>query len=390
MNKKPQVLVCQRGARHRYTIPRMLEEAGMLAALYTDSTVHSAAGKLARFTGKGGRLQALTAREPKGIPAGKIYSSDRLLISAASRGLVSGELSRSYQRWGLQKADVVYSMYGEDLPFVHWAKKQGAKIIVDVFISPLANRNLFEEQRKFGVHGGYPLNEEECRVSRTRGIGAYAPIADILLCPSEWVAEGVREFVPEEAHKIRVVPYGSSIQPGEQKNVQPGRLLFAGRDALRKGLPYFAEAVVNLKKSGVELDARVAGLTAESCSWMPCADALNFLGVVKMDQMSAEYEKADAFVLPSLAEGQAGVVLEALAHGCPVIATKESGVDFKHGENGLLVERRSVAQLEDSIKLILTNRNLRDKLGTNGKAFFEAEFSVDVWKHRLIEVIGNC
>lgn len=385
------VIVCQRGARHRYAIPRMFEEEGMLAALYTDSTVYSPLGRLAGLSGGGGasRLGALTARKPEGVPENKVRSSDRLVYAAFSKGLIRPELSPVFRHWGLGDADVVYSMYGEDRPFLEWAKKRGAKIVVDVFISPLANRNLFEEQQQFHVPGRTKLSESECRPSTERGIGAYAPIADILLCPSEWVAEGVKAFVPDQAHKIRVVPYGSSIRPGDQQGVERGRLLFAGRDALRKGLPYLAQAVEKLSASGLTLEARVAGLSAEECAWMPGFQSLEFLGVVEMARMSEEYARADLFVLPSLAEGQAGVVLEALAHGCPVVATRESGVDFKNGEDGLLVEMRSVEQLEAAIRRIVTDRAERNRIGANGKKFFEREFSSSVWKERLVEVINT-
>ncbi|WP_322607553.1 glycosyltransferase family 4 protein [Pontiella agarivorans] len=375
----------QRGARHRYQIPRMLEEAGLLAALYTDSTVYSPVGRMAGVLCKIGlgvhKLKALALRVPEGIPADKIFSSDRELLHR-------GKLSTVFEKRGLRGASVVYNMNGEDIPFLKYARAHGAKIIVDVFISPKANQNLYAEQQRFkgaGEKGG--LSEADCRRAEHRGIGAYAPLADILLCPSEWVADGVRDFAPDHAHKIRVVPYGSSIEPKRQVDVEPGRLLFAGRDALRKGLPYLAEAVAQLKSSGLSLQARVAGLTRKECDWMPYADHLEFLGIVPMDKMSQEYERADLFVLPSLAEGQAGVILEALSHGCPVAATRESGVDLITNENGMLVESRSAAQLADAIKTMVVDRGFRDRIGAQGRYFFEREFAPKVWRSRLVEVV---
>ena len=70
-----------------------------------------------------------------------------------------------------------------------------------------------------------------------------AGLADILLCPSEWVATGVRELSPEHADKIRIVPYGCSINYEGRLN-QPvrGRVLFAGSDIVRKGIQDLAEA----------------------------------------------------------------------------------------------------------------------------------------------------
>ncbi|MDF7806279.1 glycosyltransferase family 4 protein [Pontiellaceae bacterium B12219] len=387
------VLVCQRGARHRYSIPRIFEEAGMLAGLYTDSTCHSTAGKLIKklpiLGDKVPAAKSLEGRVPKGIPGAKIFSSDRPLVASALRYESFGDLSPVYKHWGLQNADVVYSMYGEDMGFLSWAKEQGAKIIIDIFISPLSNQVVWDEQVKFDTPERYLISEQDCRPSSDRGIGAFAPLADILLCPSEWVADGVRQFVPDHAHKIRVVPYGSSILPQKQCQVDRGRILFAGRDPLRKGLPYLAEATKILKESGMELDVRVAGLDQKECAWFPHYEYLNYLGLIEMNRMKDEFTTCDAFVLPSLSEGQAGVVLEAMAHGCPVIATKESGIDFSHNENGVFVPACDADVLASSMRQVVEDRSFREKISAGGQAFFEQHFSVQEWKTRLVNVVNE-
>ncbi|MDF7799409.1 glycosyltransferase family 4 protein [Pontiellaceae bacterium B1224] len=263
------------------------------------------------------------------------------------------------------------------------------KTIVDVFISPLSNQMVFEEQTRFNAPERLRVSEISCTPSLIRGIGAIAPHADILLCPSKWVAKGVEAFVPEHKHKIRIVPYGSSIFPRDQDGVDAGRLLFAGRDPLRKGLPYFAEAVYSLRKSGIKLDARVAGLEKGECKWFPHYEELNYLGVVGMERMGDEYEKADAFVLPSLSEGQAGVVLEALSYGCPVIATEESGVDLTSFENGIIIPARSAAELANAVEKVVLDRSLREKLSVCGKEFFSLNFSMDMWRKRLMDIVQD-
>lgn len=88
--QKPQVLVCQRGARSRSVISRMLEESGMLAALYTNSAVYSLPGRAAcyldRFSIGSPRFRALLSRRPEGIPASKIYSYDQFPGEAFEKG----------------------------------------------------------------------------------------------------------------------------------------------------------------------------------------------------------------------------------------------------------------------------------------------------------------
>ena len=379
------VLALQRGARHRYAIPRLLEEAGMLTALYTDSCVRSPVGRLATglsvLTPKTSQIQALTSRNPLGIPTHKIFSSDRALYSSFSGGLISPHLSPVYKRWGLRGATVVYSMSGEDRDFLEWAKGQGARIIIDVFIHPGTSRIVADEKRRLlGKSDDSMVLGVEAHFNRV------FDLADILLCPSEWVADGVRAFSPEHAHKIRMVPYGSSLAVAEEINSPTvGRILFAGREPLRKGLPYLARAAGMLRRNGLEIDVRVAGVAATDIIWMEHCEELNCLGTVPMEQMTREYEMADVFVLPSLSEGQAGVVLEAMASGCPVIATRESGVDFEPG-CGITITARDSAGLAKAISDLLNDRELRNELARG--ALRQAEnFSMDAWKIRLVNVV---
>lgn len=74
----PRVLVCQHGARHRYAIPRMLNEAGVLCAFYTDSSGKSNVGRFVRYAGHiaPASWSAASRWKIKGIPSEKTFSSD--------------------------------------------------------------------------------------------------------------------------------------------------------------------------------------------------------------------------------------------------------------------------------------------------------------------------
>ena len=183
--KNVRVLVCQRGARHRYAIPRLLEEAGMLGALYTDSCAYSRLGRIAgglsRLGLRNPSVRALASRIPKGVPRDKIFSSDREL----GRFLSKRGLGSDYERWGLQGACAVYSTYGDDIDFLGWAKVQGVKIIVDVFVHPETNRIVSEEESC--IHG----NANTAMITNEDSHSKHVfELADLLLCPSEWVAGG--------------------------------------------------------------------------------------------------------------------------------------------------------------------------------------------------------
>ena len=386
VENRPKVLVCQRGARHRYAIPRMFEQAGMLAGLYTDSTCLSPAGRLARVMNRLGlanaRLKSLVARNPAGIPRGKVFSSDSLLLAPMMSWQEEPDLRRDYMRQGLRGANVVYSIYGEEFGFLEWAKAQGARIMVDVIIHPLTDRIVAAERVKCGLDAG---EDREALDGMDRHSRRVFSLADSILCPSAWVAEGVRAVTPECDDKVRVVPYGSSLEINAAINAEPeiGRILFVGRDVLRKGLHYLAEAAHRIRKSGLNIEIRAAGVHRSDIDWMPHRNEIHCLGTLPMSQMRKEYEQADLFVLPSLSEGQAGVLLEAMACGCPVIATRESGVDFEPG-CGLSIPSCDAGSLADAIVEVLQKRSVRNDLARG--ALRQAEgYSMANWRQRLVE-----
>lgn len=396
----PRVLVCQTGARRRYAVPRMFEEAGMLAAIYTDSSAHSLLGGCAQMLGPKApaSIRRLVRRQITGVPPEKIFSSDCLQTIELKRRLrlIRGDgtalyrqrherLSRRMIQWGLQDAGIVYTMYHENLEFVHWAKSLGARSVVDVFISPATYRIMADESTAFPFWGEYKSRENiELAMKLWRET---AETADLLLCPSEWVADGVREATPEAANKVRVVPYGCSINyHGRSNRPMKGRVLFAGGSPLRKGLHYLGQAATRLKPIIPDLNVRIAGNLPRQVVEHPVCKDLHFLGKLTSDQMKEEYLSADLFVLPSLSEGFAGVVAEAVGAGCPVVVTREAGSPVVHEREGLVVPSRDADALAQAIQCIVQDRNLRDTLASECRR--QADFySEQAWLQRLVRTV---
>jgi glycosyltransferase involved in cell wall biosynthesis len=396
------IIVCQHGARHRYAIPRMLESEGVLTAFYTDSSGASLLGKCAKFLGSCGvaRLQRIRW-DVHALPREKVFSSDlyyfhemlQVLMLSSRKGIRLYQqrhrhLSAKMIKWGLHGANVVYSMYHENLDFIRWAKQQGALSVIDVFVSPLTDEIMAKESRSFGDWNEIDEDPAVSRLEKQLWEEA-AEIADILICPSEWVAEGVRSLNPEAAVKIRIVPYGCSLNYGEKTNVpEVGRILFAGREALRKGLHYLASAATQLKMEIPELDVRVAGSMPPEVVDHPICKDLNFIGQLDREQMKQEFLHADAFVLPALSEGFASVVAEALGAGCPVIVTKETGSPVVHEREGLIIPSRDVDALAEAIRRMVSDREFRTRCSENCLAQ-KPFYSEAQWKARLLEVLNQ-
>ena len=88
---------------------------------------------------------------------------------------------------------------------------------------------------------------------------------------------------------------------------------------------------------------------------------------------------ADLFVLPSLSEGFPFVLLEALAMGCPVVASRVNGVPelIEDHKTGLLVPPRNPLALAKAIRDVLSDPTAASRMGVKGRALVQERFTVD-------------
>lgn len=100
---------------------------------------------------------------------------------------------------------------------------------------------------------------------------------------------------------------------------------------------------------------------------------------------------ADALAISSLFEGTAGVAIEAMALGCPIVCTDIIGVKgvLTDGENALLVPVSSPQALAEAIGRVLTDEGLATKLRTRGLADFDERFTIDVSATKMEELYAD-
>jgi glycosyltransferase involved in cell wall biosynthesis len=155
-------------------------------------------------------------------------------------------------------------------------------------------------------------------------------------------------------------------------------LLFVGNDFVKKGLPALLQALAQLPAL---THVAVVG-QAESESFMRrlaeqlgLAARVHFLGSQR-DMMTA-YQAADALVHPTLEDAYGMVVLEAMAHGLPVVVSDApySGIaqDLRDGENALLLkDPRDVSEIATALQRLKTDVDLEMGLSIRAKAFAQA------------------
>lgn len=115
-------------------------------------------------------------------------------------------------------------------------------------------------------------------------------------------------------------------------------------------------------------------------------DRVAFVGF--QSDTSDWYSAMDAFVLPSLTEGTPMALLEAMAHGLPVIATSVGGVPavLTNGEDGLLVPPADADRLSMAMKQILADCTLRETLSSGALRTVRDRYNVEAWTGKVREV----
>ena len=247
-----------------------------------------------------------------------------------------------------QRPDALVGISGSSLSAGRWLQQEGGVFVCDRGSTHQRyQQELVEEE--YAIWGvDRPVSDERDTV---REEAIYAQ-ADAITVPSSHVAKSfVKMGLP--ADKIHTVPYGvqlGNFRPVGEPEQGEFNVLFAGGAGLRKGVPYLLQAFANLKHPRKTL--RIAGYVRDNLKdvlhRLPTKD-VEFLGPTPRQRLVQLMSASDVLVLPSIEEGMALVQAEAMACGCPVIASTNTGADdlFTDGVEGFIVPiRDSEAILE--------------------------------------------
>jgi glycosyltransferase involved in cell wall biosynthesis len=168
-------------------------------------------------------------------------------------------------------------------------------------------------------------------------------------------------------------------------------LLFLGRLGARKGTPDLLRALAALRDAGQTNwhltcagDGDIEG-SRHQAAMLGLADSVTFTGWVDEARARGLLAAADALVLPSHHEGLPMAILEAMAHGLPVVTTPVGAIAdvIKDGRNGLLVAPGDIAALQAALARIITSPAERQAMGVAGRADVTARHGLDAYCDRL-------
>lgn len=395
---RPRVIVAQTGARHNYAVARMLYQRGCLAALYTDFCLSGALARLGSVPiGKDGSWTTkLSRRTIERIPAEMIRSAPSVNLLPRLRGLRGHArfrredvlFGRVMKRWGFRDANVVYAMFGNGQSFLDAARRAGLRVVIEVFITPIGHRIVAEEIARYPDWHSGSIDAVEHKEAIESKVYRCIEVADLLVCPSQTVRDGLMAYGDEARGKSVVIPYANTAEFHRPPTPERGRVLFAGTAKLRKGIHYLADAANRLRGSGRDYTFAVAGRASKTVRRHPQAENLTFLGHLGREDMNSEFLRADVFVLPTLVEGSASVIYEALAAGVPVVTTPSAGSVVADGVEGFIVPERDSGALASSVRRIVEDRRLRDEMSAAAVATAR-DYTIDRWGNTLIEELQS-
>ena len=187
------------------------------------------------------------------------------------------------------------------------------------------------------------------------------------------------------AERISLLPYGVDLERfrprADPARDGPLRLLFVGQLSQRKGLSYLLEALRRLPPGSCRATL-VGPLVAEPAALAPYAGLFEHRPAVPHHEVHGLFAAADLFVYPSLHEGSALAIYEALASGLPVVCTPASGSVVQEGVEGLLVPPADAEALAAAIVALAADEPRRLAMAAAARRRAE-DFGWDAYRRRL-------
>jgi glycosyltransferase involved in cell wall biosynthesis len=211
--------------------------------------------------------------------------------------------------------------------------------------------------------------------------------ASLVIVASRFSRDSLK-LAPGLKAPIEVIPYGC---PPPIPRIEPWRsgrlkLIFVGALTQTKGIGYLLEAVRDLADH-VELTLIGRRINDDVPSARDLANH-TWLPSLPHSEVLSQMEKHHVFILPSLHEGFALVVLEALSRGLMVIVSEHTGAAdlITEGKDGFIVPIRSARAIREKLELLLTKRNQLEEM-RHAALKSAARYTWPHYQNKLLEAV---
>ncbi len=160
----------------------------------------------------------------------------------------------------------------------------------------------------------------------------------------------------------------------------------------RKGIDLLIRAAAQLLPDYPDLSLTLVGRGPQRSALEALALRLglrkhvNFLGYVGDDELQDLYARSGLFAFPSLQEGFGLVLLEAMAHGLPVVTSATASIRETVGEYAIGVRPGGVESLASGLRRVLDDAALARYLSTRGREHVMANYSWDATAERFLDI----
>ena len=351
-----------RGHHYRYALA--MHKAGILSSFISGFSRFSPRAKLDQIGAELYRADLLQTLYLAGLKIGlptKI-SSHLAYLSKIEQDLACKKF--------LKNVDIFMFYNGSGLYSGVYAKKRGIITIVEAVNSHVDfQEHLLQDEYKRLNLTWKPFHEQE----KIRRMKEYE-LADYILLPSDFVKDSFLKLgFPEK--KLLKVPYGfnqlltNTIDEYTQSHSKEFTILYVGSISIRKGVRYLIQAFTKFKHPRKKLVLVGPRSQLDGLHDLYIPPEVVFTGILKGEALQKAYATANIFCLPSIEEGLALVLGEALSFGLPIIATTNTGASdiITDGQEGFLVPIRDYNSIFEKIQLLADNTELYQGMKFNAE-----------------------
>jgi len=291
----------------------------------------------------------------------------------------------------LPECSIFHGWMGLSLACIEKAKRQGTITLLE---NPARHPRHWhqasvEECKRFGMRS--PERSSTLPLALIRRIEREFELCDRIVVPSTVSHRSFAEFgLGDKAVVVKTAVDTEAFSPSPAPQRQERdvfRACFVGRVELAKGAGYLLQAWKRLALPKAEL-LLMGDVKPEMYSLLrEYADAtVKTPGYTDAKVVAERFRESDVFVFPSVNEGLAQVLLEAMASGLPVVASNYSGAEdlITDGKEGLIVPARDVDKLAEAILWCYQHRDETRAMGRAARATIENHFTLEHYNQRQI------
>jgi glycosyltransferase involved in cell wall biosynthesis len=259
---------------------------------------------------------------------------------------------------------VFVGMYGASKECIRVVRQQGGVAALNFVNSHPEEHNRYLRELA-GLRGKHHEIVPDWIVSRVQ---REIETAHLVLAPSRFVASQLLRSGVQN-NRVVVVPYGVDLRAftpdprREEQTERPLNCLYLGQISHRKGIPVLLDAARRCARLRVRFSLVGPLVSPEVLDRMPAN--VTYEGAAHPAGVPEAMRRADLFILPTLEDAFALVVLEAMASGLPVVTTQHAGSSeyIDHGQDGLVVQPGDAVALAESVRQLVEDRAIRLRIG---------------------------